>query len=391
VGAVRVAQGRGLAHAAKDGDLRREQEPEVPDATTRLARTERAPPRVVSLLRGLVRSPTVRTGAVPMRAWGGALVAGLALAWASPGAAQVPVPVLPPVDQFKTRLDYHGAPGCDVKENFEQAVRVELYKWEVWSAAAKWRLEMTVTATAKGYSGDAVLVDPQGAELPLKKVEGLEKCIDVLQAVALALSVRLVPRKPKLAAVLPPAPPAPPSPQELPPLDPLPPPPPPKPPIVFRVGAAFVGDYATVPQLVPGVAATLGARYTWFSAAVEGRWDPRASLPLANTGSLSVARLTGGVALCGHIAVFAPCLLGQASEIQTVGTWPGAPTTTIARGAVGLRAEADLPLWRRLIFLAPMVDVLAPFALSVSPPSGVTNSLRVNAAVGLEVLVEYAP
>jgi len=135
---------------------------------------------------------------------------------------------------------------------------------------------------------------------------------------------------------------------------------------------------------------SVGVRYRRFSAALEGRWNPPATLPLANGRLDRVAQFTGGVLLCGHVAWFTPCALGEASEVQVSGTAP--LTDNHLRGAIGARlgAELPLPLWRRHLFVQSGVDLAGSFGPRIVDFSAVVEptGFRFNFGLGLGLLIE---
>jgi hypothetical protein len=312
-----------------------------------------------------------------------AVVAWLALLFWTPGSAwaQAPASIH---ERLQIHLQYKGPTGCDQPKTFQNAVQVLLYKWNVFSVIAAWRLEVDITASDDDYTGTAVLYDPQGVEAWKRKVDEPAKCGVLLQDFAAMLALAILPPSPKPAPVAAPA--APPSPQELPPADPLPPPPPPKPPLVLRLSAAGWGYYATVPGIAPRLTVTAGGRYGAVSAAVLGAWDPPATLAFANGGKDSVAQLTAGVLFCGHIRWFVPCALAEGSEVQLWGTRPAASPFALPRGAAGVRLSADFALWPGYVFLEPAADFLGAFGLNISDQSSVIKLPHVNAGLGLALV-----
>jgi hypothetical protein len=141
--------------------------------------------------------------------------------------------------------------------------------------------------------------------------------------------------------------------------------------------------------IVPAIAATAGARYTWFSAALEARWDAPAGLSVPGGFKVSVAQVSGGLLLCGHFfGWFVPCALGQASEIQFFGS-ASAPAHALTRGAFGGRVAADLALPHR-VHIQPAVDVLGAFGVNEAPPpSGVIKLPPFNVGLGVGAFVEF--
>jgi hypothetical protein len=167
---------------------------------------------------------------------------------------------------------------------------------------------------------------------------------------------------PPAAPPPPPRPPDTPSPAELPPPDPLPTPPP-RTPIVVRGGIAASVDYAIVWHL-PGPRLEVGLGYgNWFGGG-QFQWDPPATLTLSSGYSVTVGRLTEGLAVCRHLTeiapsdaayLLAPCVIGEVVERQDGGVHGN---HVFVQGALGGRVAAEVPLRARHLFLSITSDLL---------------------------------
>lgn len=291
----------------------------------------------------------------------------------------------PPLDQpIPLRLTYTVAPGssgCPSEETFKGLVLLHLEGRDPFTGNADSKvISVEVSHDGKAYKVDLTLRDPSGktrldGSAPIKG----ESCVSAVEAAG-AVVVDLMPMRARAPAPEPVSSPKPPE-VEV-------PAPPPKPPFAFRLGASVWGEYATVPGITPGITVSVGARYGYFSAALEGGWVAPAGLPLANGVKDQVTQLSGVLLLCGHVRWFVPCVLAQASDVQFTGTASAAPSASFLRGAGGARLAADLPLVPGRLFIQPAVDLLGAFGVSAAPSSSVVQLPGFNVALGLGAVVE---
>jgi hypothetical protein len=160
-------------------------------------------------------------------------------------------------------------------------------------------------------------------------------------------------------------------------------------PIAVRMGAAVWPEVFASGVGSLGLSADVGVRYRAFSASIEAHGDPPlASQAFANR-SVSYARISGVLLLCGHFGWFAGCGVGDAGRILFPSRIPGMPPSTLY-GAAGVRAGFEFPVAPPRLFLRTVVDLLAPIRPASYGPAGITT-FRVaspSAGLGLGVLVE---
>jgi hypothetical protein len=335
---------------------------------------------------------------------------------AAPGVASAQDPsagVAPPM--VSVRLEFVLEPGADLcpgeailHREFARRIGYDPFEPSPQRTPAG-SLTVHIAGSHGGLKGTYYYIDAAGKpKWPAPKTyteqgTGTGACTSVMQGIAVELAWEFTllklpdptpPAQPAPGPLPPPAPAvptAPPTPQELPPPDPLPPPPPPKVPVVPRLGISVWGEYATIPTLAPGFTVTAGLRYGVFSGALQGRWDPPVSFSFGSGNNERLALLSGGVLVCGHVNVVVPCIVGEVSQVQLVGSNAAVPTTaSLARGMFGVRVgeELRLPFWRH-VFLEPGIELLRAFGPNLVTSAGVQPIPRFNLGVRVGLLIEW--
>jgi hypothetical protein len=130
-----------------------------------------------------------------------------------------------------------------------------------------------------------------------------------------------------------------------------------------------------------GLAAEVGARFRAFSAGVEVHGDPSlGSVPIPH-GSVSFARVSGALLLCGHVGLFTGCGVADMGRLIFPDHVQTLPASTFY-GAVGVRAGLELPVLPRLFFRA-LMDVRAPIHPAGYGPMGPSIFQVAGTGVGL--------
>jgi hypothetical protein len=276
------------------------------------------------------------------------------------------------------------ASACPDAGSLRSAVLKEM-GYDPFDPSAERKLEVSIDRRAGKYVVTMEMRDEAGQVVWNDDLKSRESCRTLVDAAGLAIVITIDPPQdpepcPVCPAPVPSPPPAPPSPPPAPPAIEvlkapppiLAPPPPPAPdappkPVVFRLGAAFWLDYATVPRIAPGIALSGGVRHDWWSATLEARWDPPASQPFPYS-QVDTARLTAGGVLCGHHAWFAHCLVAEVGDMQVGANAPRFQSLSRWYTTLGTRVTAELAVQPRRLFLQVGVDVLAsivPYNLAV--------------------------
>jgi len=163
-------------------------------------------------------------------------------------------------------------------------------------------------------------------------------------------------------------------------------------PLAIRIGAAAWPEVFVAGLGSLGLSADVGVRYRAFSVGVEAHGDPPlASQSFAN-GSVSYARASGMLLLCGHFGWFAGCGVGDVGRILFPNHIATLPPSTLY-GAAGVRAGFELPIAPPRIFLRTAVNLLAPIRPASYAPASL-NAFRVaspSVGLGFGVVVELPP
>ena len=176
-----------------------------------------------------------------------------------------------------------GAEGCPDEQFFRDAVAAKDPHWKPFAPSAPWRLDVGVERRRDGFAGFAELHDVTGALVFRRDFDKTPACIDLLDDLARAIGLRVDPPvpgplpTPPGAPVAMPAPLPPPVPPAVPVRDEAAPPVRPAPgrPLV-RLGVETWVDVATAPRPAFALSVDAGVQVSWFSIALEGRWDPSA-------------------------------------------------------------------------------------------------------------------
>jgi hypothetical protein len=130
-------------------------------------------------------------------------------------------------------------------------------------------------------------------------------------------------------------------------------------PIAARLGFAVWPEVFATGWASLGLTAEIGGRYRAVSLGAEVHVDPSLGSQSLDDVSVSFARVTGAVLLCGHWGWFAGCGVGEAGRIlfpNHIATLP--PSTFYS--AAGVRAGFEFPIAPPRFFLRTSLDLLAP-------------------------------
>ncbi len=165
-------------------------------------------------------------------------------------------------------------------------------------------------------------------------------------------------------------------------------PPEPKKALSFRLGTAAWTGQVTTDRGVFGITLDAGVRYGWFSAAVEGRWDPPLGLKSIDQGStLDYTRITGALLPCAHFQWLVGCAKGEWGRILFNGT--ASPRSPRSYGAVGVRLGLEFPVAPPRFALTVAGEVLQNIdpASVTRPNHSIFQVASTNGGLGLGVLV----
>jgi hypothetical protein len=310
---------------------------------------------------------------------------------------------VPPIQLVYTRSATAAA--CPDAGGLRSAILKEM-GYDPFDPSAARKLDVAIDRLAGQYVVTMEMRDEADRVVWTDDLKSRESCRTLVEAVGLSIVIHIDPPPeqepcpvcPPPAPSPPPAPPSSPPSAEVPeatpktPEPPAAPPPeaPPKP-LLLRLGAAVWGDYGSVPQLTPGIALSGGVRYDWFSATLEGRWDPPAGVPF-RFYEVDLDRLTGGVVLCAHRAWFAHCAVAEVGFLQSSANVAGFASHGVVYGAFGTRLAGEFVVWRDRLFLQVAVDLLgAVMQTNFAADSGLSSDvphLTGGAGVGLLYTIE---
>ena len=302
------------------------------------------------------------------------------------GAAQAEErPRQAPLAHYYFRLDYRVAPGLrgclsrpDVRELLSGQLDYDVIRQDDSPG------QIVIDLSSQGGKVQARMAVDGAGEHWEATIEKASTCEDVTldalvnlnAAVTMLILVPLQKRPP--ASVQPEAMPISPTPASPPPCapatEPAPLPPPPVPPALsapprVQLGLSSVFSAGTAPAITGGVGWLLGARWPWFSAAVEGRvlFAPSAEVEGDSTRSkydfaFGAASLSGCIHPWGAWA-FA-CIRGEVGALTSkLNNSPDRLTSSrLSFGAVGLRLGAEHILTRGLALRAYAEVLAAPFS-----------------------------
>ena len=309
-----------------------------------------------------------------------------------------------------SRLVYGRGPGaeeCGDEAALRRAVaaRVGYDPFFPWAP-----LTVTVEVTTDGghLRARVVVVDERGIEKGAQTLAGTgASCDDLLESIALAVSVALdaAPRTtPK--ADTPQAPPEPP---------PAAPPAPEVAPVSPVLPAAIPRDTASssrerrepslrAPSLwvAPGARASDGMwkvpsfgpdllvelRFGRLGLGAEGRYD-LATVSVGGSAQASVQRATGSVLPCAHFGWLAACGLATFGDVWARGDLAAPLTASAPYVALGGRVAADVPLLPKLHLLGTVdvVGIATSTVIAVDAGAETTTSQRLEASGGLALFV----
>jgi hypothetical protein len=268
--------------------------------------------------------------------------------------------------------------------------------WTPFAPSAPWRLEVSVARRPEGFAGFAELRDVMGALVFRRDFGGTPHCDNLLRDLARAIGMRVDPPMPggvpglsDVGAQAQPSAAPPPvvagsgpvrddAAQRAPASQARP---------AVRLGFGTWADLATAPRPAFALSIDAGVRVSWFSIALEGRWDPSAGASVMNGVSVSTQLLVGAVVPCGHAGWFIGCVVGEVGQITGTLTASAGTLTASAKplqsqqaglyAGGGLRIGAEIPVAPHL-FLRLLADLrlarpnsyfLVPASSPTMPPS----------------------
>jgi hypothetical protein len=163
--------------------------------------------------------------------------------------------------------------------------------------------------------------------------------------------------------------------------------------VAVRLGAAVWPELIVSGWGSLGVSAEVGARYRFVSLGVEAHGDPPiGSQSYPQVGTVSFARVSGALVLCGHLSWFVGCAVGDVGRFVFPNHIHELPASTFY-GAVGVRAGLELPVVPPRLFLRVGVDLRAPIPPVRKAAGGVDvfASAGPGVGLGLGALFELAP
>ncbi len=307
------------------------------------------------------------------------------------------------------RLVYTRGPGaetCPDEGELRRAVAVRVGH-DPFSASAPLTVAVEMVAV-EGHLRGRIVIETGGIESGSQAIDEARRlggdradCEDLLNSIALAVSVALDADKVSVAAV--PEVPPPPATAVAPPVPATPP----------EVGPDTVPEAKPAVPLVlgraprvslwvaPGVRASFGAwshvavapdlfveaRYRWLGFGVEGRYDLPVTVHVGSNDQATVGRGTGSVVPCAHIRWFTACGVATFGVTQARGAIPTGSALDAPYVALGGRVGADLALVPRfhLLGTVDLDGILTPFRIDGG--SATTESFPVEASAGIALLV----
>jgi hypothetical protein len=176
----------------------------------------------------------------------------------------------------------------------------------------------------------------------------------------------------------------------LPPLAPDPPKPLDRWPVAVRLGVAAWPELIVSGLGSVGVSAEMGVRYRAVSLGVEAHGDPPiGSVTFPGSGTVSFARMSGALLLCGHFGWFAGCAVGDVGRFIFPDRIPAIPPSALY-GAAGVRAGMEFPIAPPRLFIRTTLDVRAPIdpVTYTAQHGGVFAPVGLSVGLGLGLLVE---
>lgn len=276
------------------------------------------------------------------------------------------------------RLEYvvdASATGCPSEAEFREAVRVRLGR-EPFAESSLRRLRVEVWRDGGELAATGALVEADGSAAGLRRFAGKpDGCREVVDGMALAVSLALGGMQSETSAAPPPSgQESPPSsdmsvPPPLPPSVPVPAraaaptpppsrPPPPEPvpgrePLVLGVGLAGHAALGVGPGVGVGGSLVGVGRLAPWSVSIEARVDGLSGASFDTGGSVTTSLVAGLVAPCRLFGRVPLCLLGLAGSIRAASSGVSTPGSDSAPyAAAGARVGLDWPLADLLLFQA---------------------------------------
>jgi hypothetical protein len=261
-----------------------------------------------------------------------------------------------------------GAESCPDEAVLRKAVAARL-GFDPFFPTANLTILAEIEAATKGFRGRIQVMGVEGHVQGQRVVKSESAdCAEMVRAMGLAISIAvddldLEPHPPP-----PPEPSRPPEPPptaqsplpasrepavrpvQQPPQEPPDRPPPPAPATTgratsYEAGLSVLGSVNTAPSPAFGVAASIGLRWRALGFALEGRYDPSASLSLRQGGTVWSSLAVGTALACLHGRLPFACITGSLGSF-----WGGGAGIASARSgeallaAVGARAGVHLPV-----------------------------------------------
>ncbi len=275
------------------------------------------------------------------------------------------------VEPFRLEVDGEMPDGCPAAEALRGQIEKRLGAGVLAEDAAR-RVRADLRRSGDALTGTVTLVAPDGRPAGARTLRAAPgECGELVQAMALAISIAADPLQ-ALAPPEPPAVPVDPPPPEPPPLalaaPPEAPPPPEPPPLALAPplgpavppaaappetldlylalgGAVSIG---TAPALAPGLTLEIGTRGDWWSVAAEARGDLPSGAQVAG-GEVRASLLAGTLAPCVHAGPWAACALATAGVLRGEGVdLADARRVDAPYLAGGVRGAAEWPLTEAL-------------------------------------------
>jgi hypothetical protein len=251
-----------------------------------------------------------------------------------------------------------GAEGCPGEAELRSAVARRI-GYDPFFPQADRTVVAQVERTTSGFTALVRIVDGGGNLLGERSLTPLSSCSELVQNLALTISVAID----DLDAAT--APPPPSEPEPTPPAEPAPAPaatpsralpaPPPRErprPLHLRVAVGAVGGLASAPTASIGIAPAVALRGSWWQIGAEGRFDAPSSADLPGGGTFSTTLLLGSIVPCVHSAgSFAAygCAMVAAGSFRGASDRVAQPGASSALyGAVGARLGTEIVLAGRL-------------------------------------------
>jgi hypothetical protein len=315
------------------------------------------------------------------------------------------------------RLAYvrgHGAEQCPDERAFRDAVETRL-GYAPWSDAATRSIAVIVQQAGGALRGDVTMTDAAGAVTGTRQLTAAgNDCVELVTAMALAISIAIDPDVVFRPVPPPAAPPTAAAPGAIPsasasprpahvaslPLpsvlaEPLPAavaaPAPASRPIRWHLGVSGFFAGGTSPGVTGGVAVQAGLRWTALSATLEGRADVPTTAPVTGGGVVRAGLLAADVVPCFHLGPVAACGLGTFGALRGVGADVARPRDDATPFvALGGRLGAELRFDRTFSagIHGDLSATLTPTTLVVDG-RGVWTTPRASATLGAGVTAHF--